>query len=105
MSEADIMRDIQVACARVGHRLFRNQVGKYQLADGRWISSGLCIGSSDLIGWTACGRFLAVEVKTVHGRLTPEQLRFIDIVNAAGGVAFVAQSSREALEKLNERIN
>lgn len=62
-TETNISAEIQLAASRVGARLWRNQTGKYQLADGRWLSSGLCVGSSDLVGITADGRFLAVEVK------------------------------------------
>ena len=39
--------------AQLGMKLWRNQVGTYKLADGRYISSGLCVGSSDLIGYYA----------------------------------------------------
>lgn len=94
------MRDVQVALVQAGARVFRNQTGRYQLADGRWIGSGLCKGSSDLIGWTSTGKFLAVEVKTPTGRTTPEQEAFISAVRKSGGVAFVARSAEEAISLL-----
>ena len=61
-------------------------------------------GVSDIIGWwhqtSACSRctpsrvalFLAIEVKTARGVLTAEQQAFLDAVQAAGGIAFVARS-------------
>ncbi len=33
-------------------RIFRNNTGAVTTADGRFITFGLCKGSSDLIGWT-----------------------------------------------------
>ena len=79
----------------MGARLFRNQVGKYELPDGRWLRSGLCVGSSDLIGWLHGGRFLAVEVKQPGGKPTKEQEAFLAAVNAAGGLGILARSVEE----------
>lgn len=93
MREADLMRAIQLEASRRGARLFRNNVGKFRLEGGRWFHAGLGVGSSDLIGWTADGRFLAVEVKTPTGRVTKQQLQFIDAVRNAGGVAIVARKT------------
>ena len=53
-------------------------------------------GVSDLIGWTAGGRFVAVEVKAPRGRATPEQLAFLELVQRSGGVAGIARSVDEA---------
>jgi penicillin-binding protein-related factor A (putative recombinase) len=49
-------------------------------------------GVSDILGLID-GRFLAIEVKSPKGRPTPEQLEFIEKVNAQGGIAFIARSS------------
>ena len=69
-------------------------------ATGRSYRYGLAVGSSDLIGWTATGRFLAVEVKSAKGKATPEQLAFIEAVRAAGGVAGVVRSVDDLRELL-----
>ena len=45
----DVLREI-TSNNRI--RLFRNQMGEYELKDGRHIRSGLCPGSSDFVGWT-----------------------------------------------------
>lgn len=99
-SETRIQSEIQLAASRVGARLWRNQVGKYELADGRWLSSGLCVGSSDLIGITPDGRFLAIEVKRPGKTATPEQRAFVSLVRAMGGVAGVCHSVEEFLALL-----
>lgn len=48
-------------------------------------------GASDIL---CCinGRFVALEVKTATGKVTPLQWLFIDQVKAAGGVAAVVRS-------------
>lgn len=103
--ESDLMRQIQVAASRNGWRLFRNNVGVFWtgtavrlkngdvlLKNARRVRTGLCTGSSDLIGWTSSGRFAAVEVKTKTGRSTAAQMRFIKVVRAAMGHATIARS-------------
>ena len=109
------MREKQIQNAILGLsrglvRIFRNQVGSYELKDGRRLSSGLCKGSSDLIGWKSIritpdmvgetvALFVAVEVKQPGERPTPEQRLFLEAVRNAGGIAGVATSVQEA-EKL-----
>jgi hypothetical protein len=105
MGEADLMRRIQVALSANGARLFRNNVGVLKDARGQYVAYGLCKGSSDLIGWTKTGRFLAIEVKTEGGKTTEEQKRFIEAVNLSGGLAFVARSVDEAIEKYLWKTN
>lgn len=69
---------------------------------------GLAKGSADLIGWTTrtitpemvgtqVAVFTSIEVKTPTGRLRPEQKQWLDVVQAAGGIAGVARSVDEAL--------
>lgn len=74
--------------SKLGHTVFRNNTGRLQNKFGAWVNYGLCKGSSDLIGWTKDGRFLAIEVKAPGKKPTDAQLNFIDKVNDAGGVAF-----------------
>lgn len=105
--EAELYGPICLALSRAGHRAFRNHVGVAQHADGaRTVRHGLPPGSSDLIGWTADGRFLAIEVKPPGWRLTPSyersergrrQVAFLASVTAAGGVAGFVRSVDEAL--------
>jgi len=93
MSEANLMRDIQVALSAAGHRVFRNNIGLCQTTEGTYIRYGVCNpGGSDLIGWTKDGKFLAVEVKYGRGRLTQHQENFLSAVSSAGGVGICARS-------------
>lgn len=58
-------------------------------------------GVSDILGVLRGGRILAIEVKAEKGRVSPEQKRFIDMINAAGGKAFVARSIEDLEKNLN----
>lgn len=107
MKETNILQAIRMACSRGAVRLFRNQVGTYKLADGRCVSSGLAVGSADLIGWRTIevtpdmiGRriavFASVEVKAESGKVRPEQKAWSDAVIDAGGIAGIVRSVEEA---------
>ena len=100
MSESTLYNEIRMALAPLGARVFRNNVGLFDTRDGRKVRTGLCVGSSDLIGWTRDGRFLAIEVKAPGRAPTPEQANFLREVASAGGVAFVAYSADDARAKL-----
>jgi hypothetical protein len=52
-------------------------------------------GCSDLLGMLRDGRILAVEVKSPSGKLRPAQAVFLERVNAAGGIAFMARDLRD----------
>jgi len=109
--ETRIQNRILLALSEAGCTVWRNEtsgawVGKQIHRDGdqvtlinaHMMTFGLAVGSSDIIGITPEGRFLAVEVKTPKGRPTKEQLRFIEAVRAAGGIAGIARSVEEALD-------
>jgi hypothetical protein len=100
VKEADLMRLIQRNLSALGHRVFRNNVGLAYTKDGTPIRFGLGVGSADLVGWSKDGRFIAVEVKTPTGRVTPEQAAFLSAVNAAGGIGVVMRSAVEIPEQL-----
>lgn len=108
MPEYELMRRIQIELSQLGHRVFRNNVGSFEDKRGAWIRVGLCEGSSDLIGWTRTGRFLAVEVKAPGARTKADRLdkqrAFVDAVNRSGGVGLFASSVEEAVAKVEEAI-
>jgi hypothetical protein len=105
-NEHVVQNAIRLALGRGAARLFRNNTGALKDAAGRLVRYGLCTGSSDLIGWNTItitpdmvgqqvAVFVAIEVKD-RGRPTPEQLRFIEVVRAAGGRAGVARTVEQA---------
>lgn len=100
MKESDLQRLIMLKVSELGHRVLRNNVGVLQDKRGQYVRYGLGTGSSDLVGFTNTGRFLAIEIKTATGRATPEQQNFIDQVNKVGGLAFIARSVQDVVDKL-----
>jgi Holliday junction resolvase len=56
-------------------------------------------GVPDILG-VYQGRFLGIEVKTDNGKVSQEQERFIQNINDAGGIAFVARSIDDVIAKL-----
>lgn len=133
MSEKNIQSTIMLAASANGANVFRNNVanavagqatrierdGPVMLHKGDWVVKqgrrtqfGLCVGSSDLIGWRPVtvtpdmvgrriARFLALEVKTPTGRATDDQKNFIEAVRKNGGLAGVVRSPDEAIALLN----
>lgn len=95
--ETNIMNACMVALSAAGCLVWRNNVGVLPDASGRPIRYGLGTGSSDLVGICRDGTFLAVEVKTPTGRVSPAQEAFIAAVRRRGGRAGVARSPEEAV--------
>jgi hypothetical protein len=106
MKETPTVKAVQLKASELGWRLYRNNVGRLQAKTGQWVQYGLCVGSSDLIGWRTrvvtpdmvgqpIAQFVAVEVKTDTGTLTEEQIAFLATVRLAGGVAMMVRSEGE----------
>lgn len=113
--------------SKCGAVVFRNHTGlgwqgKYHQQNGgtvilqnaRPLMAGLCKGSSDLIGWHTVtitkdmigqdvAIFTAIEVKGDRGRPTAEQKNFIEAVNNAGGIAFIARDERDVRNGLCQK--
>ena len=111
VSENDLIKRILMALSERGHRAFRNNTGMgwaghaQQWLDGsvlvryaRPLRAGLCEGSSDIIGWTADGKFLAIEVKCGRAPVTPAQRAFLRAVHEAGGRAGIAYTVEDAIQ-------
>lgn len=58
-------------------------------------------GCPDVIGQLRDGRFLGCEVKAPKGKLRPEQTLFLERINTAGGVGFMARDLRDVLRELS----
>jgi hypothetical protein len=79
--------------------------GDVVVRNGRPLHAGLCVGSSDLIGYrrvNGLAQFVALEVKSERGRPTPEQTRFLDHISSAGGCAAVIRSVEDAHSVLRQ---
>ena len=103
MKETNISKLCQYAAAECGATVLRNNRGLFLTLDGkRRVRAGLeANGSADLIGWTKDGIFLAIEIKTPTGRVSPAQDKFIKLVKYNGGTAFVARSPEDVHRHLS----
>jgi hypothetical protein len=135
-SEQDTQQRILIACGSGDARLWRNNValgwagqatrvtagtvravasqlrpGDVVIRNGRPLHAGLCVGSSDLIGYSSLvvrpehvgqrlAVFAAVEVKSAKGRPSAEQSQFLNHIREAGGRAGIARSIEDAKQIL-----
>lgn len=94
MTESEIKRQIKAYLDRLpGCQATVVQLGSI---GGRTNSAR---GMADIIG-VYRGRFFAIEVKTPKGVVAPHQQRYIDDVNRAGGLAFVARSLDDVMDRI-----
>lgn len=137
MGEHEIQQRILLACGSGNARLWRNNVGTgwagpstrvtagnvravaqglrpgdVVIRGGRPLHAGLCLGSSDLIGYRSLtvqpehlgqrvAVFAAVEVKSATGRASSQQTAFLDHIRTAGGCAGIARCVEDAHRILN----
>lgn len=95
-TEAELQAKVRTALGAVPDLcLWRNNVGS---PDGVH-HYGLPKGSADLVGILA-GRFIAIELKSPTGRVSPEQTAWLACVRRFGGFACVIRSVPEALEAI-----
>ena len=102
MTEHDIQTEIRAAvspwCA-----IFRANVGKVKTPDGRWFSTGLPPGFSDLFGVRRRdGKAVFIEVKKPGGKVSPDQRHFIETMRSFGAVAGICYSTEEAITLVTE---
>ena len=128
LKEQNIQSKIRLAVSKLRFTIFRQNTGFGWVGNARKVgrstviidnarpfTAGLCVGSSDLIGFKAVtitpemvGRkiavFTAIEVKSKTGRLTEEQKTFLAAVNNAGGIGIVARSDESAIKGILQWI-
>ena len=78
-SEQEIQNEIRVGLSKAGHMVFRTNVGKVKMMDGRWFDTGLPKGHPDLYGFRSDGQIFYIEVKNEKGRVRPEQKKFREL--------------------------
>ena len=89
----EIMAAISPECV-----IFRTNVGRGFTPDGRYFSTGVPAGYSDLNGHRKCdGRAVYIEVKTKSGRVSKQQQHFIDRMRETGAIAGVCRCVDDAI--------
>jgi hypothetical protein len=92
--EANLVAAVLQLLTLLGCHVWRvnTGAGRFQHADGteRFVRFGPP-GQSDIIGMTSSGRFIAVEAKNEHGRVSPAQEQFLELVRAHGGIGIIVR--------------
>lgn len=78
-----------------------NSGGMYGSRD-QYVQFNNVAGQSDLMGMLKGGRLLAIEVKRPGGVATEAQQRFLDRINAGGGIGIVATGWDDVARALEE---
>ena len=100
--EHDIQNAIRAALAPYAV-IFRANVGRMETPDGRYFSTGLPVGFSDLFGFRKSdGRAVFIEVKTASGRVSQFQYNFLEIMRKNGAIAGIARSPEQAIKLITE---
>ena len=112
--ERDVSRDIREWVQHVADlTLWRNNRGSVELDGGKRLTYGVGPnGASDLIGFRTIvvtqamvgkriAQFVAVECKAPGAEPSDDQISFIDRIQAAGGIAGIARSVRDAENIIN----
>lgn len=97
-SEHEIQNQIRLELSKYGFCVFRINVGKFKLPDGRFFDTGVPKGFSDLFA-VKDGKAYFIEVKNLDGKPTKEQTNFLTVMrNRYGCVTGIARSIEDALK-------
>lgn len=104
MREKDIQNEIRLALNPY-MIVFRINVGSFNTADGRYVSTGVPHGFSDLFGVRKLdGRAVFIEVKNEKGRTSKHQENFLKQMGKAGAICGVARSATDAVNIVKETV-
>jgi hypothetical protein len=94
MAEAEVLSDVLSYLRARGIYHWRNNSGyRGNVHFGK-------VGSADILGILEDGRLLAIEVKSMTGVATEDQLIFIAEICKRGGLAFIARSVDDVIGHL-----
>lgn len=83
--------------------IFRINVGTGYTHDGRYFTTGVPPGFSDLFGFRKSdGKAIFIEVKTQKGKPTQKQRNFIQQMQLSGAIADICRSDQDALNLINK---
>lgn len=122
MKEIELGKRICLMASQLGHRLFRQNTGvgwageaieisqettmklypgDVVIRKARPLHAGLCVGSSDYIGFSSTGKFIGLELKSDKGKATEQQIAFIEAVRRSGGIAGIVRDEETAFDILS----
>lgn len=97
-SEHSIQSKIMIALSKHHCSIFRANVGKIRTPDGRFFTTGLPNGFSDLFGFRwVDNQIFFIEVKNAEGKPREDQIRFHEMLASHHVCHGIARSPQEAL--------
>ena len=104
-SEHSIQSAIMVAVSQHHCTIFRSNVGKVKMADGRWFDTGLPKGHPDLYGFKwSNGKVFYLEIKNAKGKPRTDQIRFHKMLTSHHIIHGIARSTDDALKIIDEEL-
>lgn len=101
-----IQRGIIEALTMAGHHVWRINVGKVKMEDGRMFNAGPRAGFPDICGYRKSdGKMFFIEVKTKTGKRRPAQEYFAKEIAYDPVIYGVARSAEEALMIVTKGLN
>lgn len=101
-----IQRRIIEVLTMAGHHVWRINVGKVKMEDGRMFSAGPQAGFPDICGYRKSdGKMFFIEVKTKTGKRRPAQEYFAKEIARDPVIYGVARSAEEALMIVTKGLN
>ena len=103
--EHKIQSDILVAVSAHRCTVFRTNVGKVRLPDGRWFNTGLPKGHPDLYGFKwSNGKVFYLEIKNAKGKPRKDQIRFHKMLTRHQIIHGIARSVSDALAIVDKEL-
>lgn len=100
-----IQNKIRLALSRSQCTVFRVNVGRVKMADGRYFTTGVPDGYSDLSGFKwSNGKAFFIEVKNETGKPRLDQIRFNKFLISKHIICGIARSPEDALKIVNEEL-
>ena len=104
-SEQEIQNDIRVTVSLDNCKIFRANVGKVRLPNGKFFQTGLPSGYPDLHGYKISnGKMFYLEIKTPTGRPRPDQIQFHNQLMADHIIHGIARSPEDALKIIDNEL-
>lgn len=100
-----IQSEIIVAVSQHDCHIFRTNVGKVRMSDGRYFDTGLPVGYPDLTGFKHNnGKIFFIECKNAVGRPRKEQINFHQMLTKFNIIHGIARSREDALKIIDEEL-
>ena len=104
-SEKLIEKEILQFLGCQGLLLYRTEIGRIRLPDGKYFTTGLPKGHPDIYGLNKDNTVFYLEVKTPKGRPSKEQVNFMRAMKRRNVTCGFVRSKEEALHVVTNKLS